>query len=202
MKPRIWRGISKAVFALFLFFPSFAMAHAEVFADVKVNASFDKYGFIGVQNIWSFDEVYSREVVSEIDRDGNGIFSKKELADLEKMVLGTFESEACFNLVLWGSKFLGAEEIKNFSARIENRRLVLDFLVAYPVIPATTEYSMLVITVWDPLNNILMTVNMDDSGVKNDSLDVEFFSDKLEGLTLFRGFSAGAEGLYVRFKKK
>jgi hypothetical protein len=34
------------------------------------------------------------------------------------------------------------------------------------------------------------------------SLEVEYFSDALDGLTLFKAFRSEIEGLYLRFKKK
>ena len=188
--------------ALLFVCTSFANAHSDLYADVKINAVFDEKGFVGVQNIWSFDEVYSREMLAVADEDGDGRFSLNESELLKNEVLAPFMEADCFNHVLSGANFLRAKGIEKFSAKNKDGRLVLDFLVAYPVVPAISEYSMLVIAVWDPLHNILMTVDMDDSGVKNRTLDVEYFADKLDGLTLFRGFSADAEGLFVRFKKK
>jgi hypothetical protein len=62
---------------------------------------------------------------------------------------------------------------------------------------------MLVIAVADPSNYIQVTTDMENADVDGpESLDIEFFNDGLQGLTLFRAFQSDIEGLYLRFKKK
>ena len=62
---------------------------------------------------------------------------------------------------------------------------------------------MLVIVVADPSNYIQMTSDMENAGVESpDNLEVEYFSDGLDGLSLFKAFRSEIEGLYLRYKKK
>jgi hypothetical protein len=69
--------------------------------------------------------------------------------------------------------------------------------------PVGTDYSMLVIVVADPSNYVQVTADMENADVAApESMDVEYFSDSLEGLSLFRAFLPYVEGLYLRFKKK
>ena len=162
-------------FVLFLTvgFACMAEAHPHVFADVTVKAVFDQNGFTGVQNQWAFDEVF----------------------------LGPLEQNNYYNYVQFGTKFLRAEKIENFSVKMKNGKMVLDFKVAFSV-PATSDYTMLVVVVSDITNYIQMTTDMENADVDApDAMDVEFFPDNLKGLTLFRAFMSDTEGLFLRFKK-
>ena len=99
-----------------------------------------------------------------------------------------------------------AQGLSNFKASFKNGRLILDFDVKFtsPADPSGgADYTMLVIAVADPSNYIQVTTDMENADVDGpESLDIEFFNDGLQGLTLFRAFQSDIEGLYLRFKKK
>ncbi len=190
-------------FVLFLTvgFACMAEAHPHVFADVTVKAVFDQNGFTGVQNQWAFDEVYSTAMVASADADGDGKITGKEADRMKALVLGPLEQNNYYNYVQFGTKFLRAEKIENFSVKMKNGKMVLDFKVAFSV-PATSDYTMLVVVVSDITNYIQMTTDMENADVDApDAMDVEFFPDNLKGLTLFRAFMSDTEGLFLRFKK-
>ena len=190
-------------FVLFLTvgFACMAEAHPHVFADVTVKAVFDQNGFTGVQNQWAFDEVYSTAMVASADADGDGKITGKEADRMKDLVLGPLEQNNYYNYVQFGTKFLRAEKIENFSVKMKNGKMVLDFKVAFSV-PATPDYTMLVVVVSDITNYIQMTTDMENADVDApDAMDVEFFPDNLKGLTLFRAFMSDTEGLFLRFKK-
>jgi hypothetical protein len=80
--------------------------------------------------------------------------------------------------------------------------LVLDFVIEFAA-PVVADYSMLVIVVADPTNYVQVTCDMEGADVAApQAIDVEYFADGLEGLSLFRAFLPYVEGLYLRFKKK
>ena len=59
-----------------------AEAHPHVFADVSIKAVFSQDAFTGVQNHWSFDEVYSAAMVASADADGDGKITGKEANEI------------------------------------------------------------------------------------------------------------------------
>lgn len=184
-----------------IFLVNVAWAHPHVFADVTVQAVFDETGFIGVQNHWEYDEIYGTSMFAAADRDGNGVLSKKELDVLQEDILSPLASHNYYNYVLNGTKFLPAEGIENFQAKKKNGKLVLDYLVRFRV-PVTKDYSFLVVVVNDLSNYISVTADMENSDVKApDALEVEYYNDVLDGLTMMKSFRSEVEGLYVRFKK-
>ena len=185
----------------FLFFAVSANAHPHVFADVGVVAEFDQGGFIGIRNHWVYDEMYSAAMASSVGYSGAGDFTAEQNKRLEAAIMGPIEGKNFFNYVQVEASFLKAEGVKGFKAAMKNGKLVLDFVVKFSV-PVASDYVMLVIVVSDPTNYIQMTTDMENADVSAPKgLEVEFFADGLEGLTLFRGFRSEIQGLYLRFKR-
>ena len=181
---------------------SAAFAHPHVFVDASVKVVFDEKGLSGIQNCWTYDEVYSRAMISSVDRDGDGKISAEEGNGLKTAILDEIARSNYFNYVQSGSAFLAAKSIRDFKASVKNGRLVLDFVVPFTA-PVEADYSLLVIVVADPSNYVQVTADMENADVSAPgSIDVEYFSDSLEGLSLFKAFLPYVEGLYLRFKKK
>lgn len=190
----------RRVLALLLALAVSAVAHPHVFADVGVVAEFGPGGFIGVRNHWVYDEIYSAAMASSMGYDGKG-FSAAVGEQLKAAILGPLKEKNYYNYMQLEADFLKAEGIKNFKAAMKDGRLVLDFTVLFTV-PVTADYTMLVIVVADPTNYIQMTTDMENADVSApDGMDVEFFADGLNGLTLFRAFRSEIQGLFLRFKK-
>lgn len=194
--------LSRIILVALGLFASMAFAHPHVFVDAKVQVLFDEKGFSGIKNHWVYDEIYSAAMIASVDSDGDGTFSAQEGEKLKSTILGDLEKMNYFNYVQWGSDFLKVEELQKFRASVVNRRLVLDFIVIFSV-PVGNDYSMLVAVVADPTNYVQVTCDMESAEVSAPpSIDVEYFDDSLEGLSLFRAFLSYVEGLYLRFKKK
>lgn len=188
-------------FLFLILLATMSWAHPHVFADVTVQAMFDETGFIGVQNHWEYDEIYGTSMFAAADANDDGSLSKKELESLKIAVLDPLAKQNYYNYVLSGTNFLPALNVENFQATKKNGKLVLDFLIRFSV-PVSNEYKFLVIVVDDPSNYIQVTSDMGNSDAKApDAIDVEYYDDSLEGLTMMKSFRSDVEGLYVRFKK-
>ena len=193
---------SRLILLLCGLFTTVAFAHPHVFVDAKVKVLFNESGLTGIQNHWVYDEIYSTASIASVDKDGDGKLSANESESLKSVVLTEIAKSNYFNYVQSGSDFLVAQAVENFRASVKNGRLVLDFVVGFSA-PVGTDYSMLVIVVADPSNYVQVTADMENADVAApESMDVEYFSDSLEGLSLFRAFLPYVEGLYLRFKKK
>jgi ABC-type uncharacterized transport system substrate-binding protein len=178
------------------------MAHPHVFVDATVKVLFNEGGLSGVENRWVYDEVYSTATIASVDADGDGKLSAKEGDALRPIVFGEASKANYFNYIQCGSEFLKVEKIRSFKASVENRRLVLDFVLDFTV-PVTNDYTLLVLVVADPSNYVQVTTDMENAEASApESIDVEYFSDSLEGLSLFKAFLSYVEGLYLRFKQK
>jgi ABC-type uncharacterized transport system substrate-binding protein len=178
------------------------MAHPHVFVDATVKVLFNEKGLSGVQNHWVYDEVYSAATIASVDKDGDGNLSASEGEALKTVALNEAAKSNYFNYIHIGSEFLKAGKFLSFKASVKNRRLVLDFVLEF-IVPVANDYTMLVLVVADPSNYVQVTADMENADVSAPgSIDVEFFSDSLEGLSLFKAFLPYVEGLYLRFKAK
>lgn len=188
-------------FLIFLAFASVAWAHPHVFADVTVQAVFDESGLKGVQNHWEYDEIYGTSMYAAADANDDGVLSDAELESLKKAVLEPLAGQNYYNYVLNGTKFLKATGVENFQAKKKNGKLILDYLVRFSI-PVTKDYQFFVVVVADPTYYIAVTADMENSGAQApDAMEVEYYDDNLDGLTLMKSFRSEVEGLYVRFKK-
>jgi ABC-type uncharacterized transport system substrate-binding protein len=178
-----------------------AVAHPHVFVDATVKAVFDQNSLVGIRNHWVYDEIYSAATFASADADGNGQLSEKESEQLKNTVLGPLASKNFYNYVLVETDFYATDGIKNFKAEMKNGKLVLDFAVLFSI-AAKKDYTMVTIAVDDLTNYIQITTDMESADVDApDEMDVEFFADDLKGLTMFKAFRTGVQGLYLRFKK-
>ena len=178
-----------------------ARAHPHVFADVTPIAVFDHSGFVGLKNQWVFDEIYSAAILASADQDNDGKISEKEAPSVKNAVLGPIAASNYYNYVVVGTEFQPASGIKDFKASMKNGKLTLNFIVTFPI-PAKNDYTMITVAISDPTNYIQVTADMEKADVEApDEMDVDFFTDDLKGLTLFRAFRSEVQGLYLRFKK-
>lgn len=178
-----------------------AIAHPEVAASVMIHAIFDENGFKGVQNHWEYEEEYSEGTFALVDNNKDGKLSGAELEELKTVLFGEIKDKNFHNYVLLKTKFLQAKGFKDFKAKMQNGQLVVDFLLQYDV-PAKSDYTILTIVVADPSNYILLSTNMEKSGITAPKgIEVEYFNDKLDGLTMMDAFQSNVEGLFLRFKK-
>ena len=67
------------ILMLLVGFVVMAEAHPHVFADVSIKALFSQDAFTGVQNHWSFDEVYSAAMFASADENGDSKITGKEI---------------------------------------------------------------------------------------------------------------------------
>ncbi len=195
--------MKKRILALVCLFAGIVSAHPHVFIDATVDLVFDEKGFVGVQNRWAFDLIYSQAMIAAGDKNRNGIFEEDEIPLYREQVVEAAREFSRFNYIGDGSRFFPPSESRNLKVSVSKEgKLVVEFLNVFDIPALSNDYTMIVIAVTDPTNYILITTDMDQSNIKApDSIDVEYFVDSLSDLTQFRNFSNSVKGLYVRFKK-
>ena len=188
-------------FAFLLLSATLALAHPHIFMDAEANLVFNEKGFEGVQNHWVFDELYSKAMLESVDKDKDGKLNSEETKALQKIILPPILKFSYYNYLALGSKFVTPSQITNFTASFEQGKLILLFLTRFNI-PASENYTMLLLAVTDPTNYIQITPDLNKSKINAPpNLDVEYFVDSLKGMTLFDGFSSQVQGLYIRFRK-
>jgi len=186
----------------FLLETTLAIAHPHIFMDAEANLVFNEKGFEGVQNHWVFDELYSKAMLESVDKDKDGKLNSEETKALQKIILPPILKFSYYNYLALGSKFVPPSQIADFTASFKQGKLILLFLTRFNI-PASENYTMLLLAVTDPTNYIQITPDLNKSKINAPpNLDVEYFVDSLKGMTLFDGFSAQIQGIYIRFRKK
>jgi len=195
--------VFKSVFCILLIFAGLAAAHPHVFIDAKVDLVFDEKEFVGVQNRWEFDLIYSQAMIAAADANNDGKFDSNELELYKEQIVDAALQYSRFNYIGDGTRFYSPRESKNLKASVTpDGKLDVEFLNTFHIPSNPDDYTMLVLAVTDPTNYILITVDMEKSEVSApDAMEVEYFVDALDGLTLFKNFSGTVKGLYVRYQK-
>lgn len=76
-----------------------AEAHPHVFVVAKAEVLYAPDGKVtGVRHIWSFDEAYSAYITQGLDKNGDGILSQDELADLAKVNMDSLPDVGFFTV--------------------------------------------------------------------------------------------------------
>ncbi len=139
--------------ALSLAAPPPARANPHVWVEAWVVFEFEDYRLKGLAFTWRFDEYYSSHTIQSYDRDGDGFIVRPEMRVLRA---GMFDplGESDYHVHVWagGVKRQG-HEIDRFTARIVEKRLVIDFSV--PVAPpADPSEDPVVVSLLDHKNEV------------------------------------------------
>lgn len=115
-----------------------ALAHPHVWVDYAIEARFNTEGLAGFQHRWTFDEMFSSQILEMFDTDRDGQFSTQETEEVRQ---GAFEYLSEYDYFIQikinGTPFhVGA--IQDFQATIQGHHVVYDFFVPCPV-PASRE---------------------------------------------------------------
>ena len=75
--------MSRFIFLLFAL-AGIAFAHPHIFIDATTDVIFNETEFVGVQNSWTFDPIYSQAMFATGDKNGDGKIDESELSFFEK----------------------------------------------------------------------------------------------------------------------
>lgn len=176
-------------------------AHPHIFVDVKAELLFGKEGFVGIRHHWLFDEMYSTAMLAGIDTDKNGKLDPAEVRKVWSEIVQPMQRFGYFNHLANSKEVLKSPADAQFVARIDKGRIACDFVLPYSV-GAGGDYSMLLLVLADPVNYTSLTVDFDGTKIESPSgIEVDWFIDTVDGMTLFNGMPKGTEGIFFRFRK-
>lgn len=100
MTPRALSRLLPCVLALLLGAALPALAHPHVFVSARAEILYTAEGAVrAVKHVWSFDEAYSAYITQGLDKNGDGIFSSEELAELAKVNVDSLPDVGFFTSV-------------------------------------------------------------------------------------------------------
>jgi ABC-type uncharacterized transport system substrate-binding protein len=123
-----------------LIFPRAAFAHPHVFIDNRVVFMFAGDKIIALTESWTFDEIFSDQLLQGFDADGNGSFDQAESKAVAAGTLPNLKKFRYFNYIWVDGKDLGPIDPVDFTASAgKNRKVTFVFSVKlpHPVDPRT-----------------------------------------------------------------
>lgn len=128
------RRLAGALLALIasLSLPHAAFAHPHVFIDNRVVFMFAGDKIIALTESWTFDEIFSDQLLQGFDANGDGNFDAAESKAVAKGTLPNLKKFRYFNYVWVDGKDLGAIDPIDFTASAKNKKVTFVFSVKLP----------------------------------------------------------------------
>lgn len=145
------RAITAALSGLiFLAVPwASVQAHPHVWVTTQAKLLFDNGSVTGITQSWVFDELYTAMAIQGLDKDGDGTYTRQELAELAKVNIDGIKDYDYFTDVRLGDQRLSVTERNDYWLEHKEGILTLHFTVTLesPVLAEAEGFSF---SVYDP----------------------------------------------------
>lgn len=115
-----------------------ARAHPHVWVDYAIEARFDATGLSGFQHRWTFDEMFSSQIMEMFDANQDGVFCAEEIEQVRRGAFEYLSEYDYFIQIKINETPFYVNSISNFRASIQGHHVVYDFFTPCPV-PAAAE---------------------------------------------------------------
>ena len=106
-----------------------ARANPDVWVETKITVAFDERRVDGLEFSWAFDDFYSAHTIDTYDLDRDGTLNSLEVKHLRAETFDPLSSTDYFVHVWSGEERQEGHDVDRFAARIEETRLVFEFVV-------------------------------------------------------------------------
>ncbi len=120
---------SSIVVIALLLLPSVSVAHPHMWIDAGVDLEVDGGGVAAVDVEWTFDEFSSADLIFSFDENLDGALSRAEIATIRSDAFAHLHQVDYFLVAFAGSDRLEMPAADEFTARIDDGRLVYVFRV-------------------------------------------------------------------------
>lgn len=126
-----------------------ASAHPHVWVKTRATLLYDNSALVGITQSWVFDELYTAMAIQGLDKDGDGTYSREELAELATINIEGIREFDYFTDVRLGEKRLPATERDDYWLEHKDGVLTLHFtlMLDSPVLADASDFSF---SVYDP----------------------------------------------------
>ena len=182
------------------FCPLITSAHPHVFVDCSLAFVFDEKGLAGIQQQWAFDEMFTEMILFDHDKNRDSVLSPAEITSIKKGAFDNLKESGFFTHVLIDGKKFSVKWVTDFSARVEENRLIYSFVVPCHV-NATTQLRTIRVSVFDDeyYTDIALELNPLSYQGKKELFTIDCSRDFLPELTYYYG-QVVPEGLFLKIK--
>ena len=108
-----------------------AYTHPHTFIDTEVECEFDSEGLKGFWINWTFDPMFTAQLLMDYDLDRNNSFSKEEVLDIEENAFSNLINYYYFSYITENKKTFRPEEVSDFNAVITGKDILYRFFIPY-----------------------------------------------------------------------
>lgn len=119
------RAAASLVMIPALLFATLVSAHPHVYIEAKVDIVFDSERLSALRHSWKFDDVFSRDIVSQNDGDGDGSLSDAELESAAANSMQWVEAYGYFTRITAGSDVLAVVSPRDIKVEHADGRVTL-----------------------------------------------------------------------------
>lgn len=116
-------------FAAALLAPLAASAHPHVWVQVETTVLYDGGHVTGFRHKWVFDEMYAAMAIEGLDKNGDGVYSREELAELAQVNMDGLKEFDYFTYPKLGDKKLALKPPVDYWLEYKDNLLALYFTV-------------------------------------------------------------------------
>ncbi|MCB1521593.1 MAG: DUF1007 family protein [Hyphomicrobiaceae bacterium] len=126
-----------------------ATAHPHVWVSVEATVIYDKGSIVGLAQKWTFDEMYTTMAIQGLDQNGDGVYDRKELAELAQVNIDGLTEFDYFTFPRLGDAALKIDAPKDYW--LEHANGVLSLHVTTPLAqPVLAEAQGFSVAIYDP----------------------------------------------------
>lgn len=153
---------------------SLCFGHAHIFIDYKIHACVSDKGLDGVFVNWSFDRMFTQFIQKEFDLDQNGKLDKNEQKKVYETNFKSYKDNNYFAVIEVDGQNYSIPEPKNFSARIDKAKGVVNYSFYLPMqIKPGKKNKNVRIRFFDPVIYVAFTIIKKDISIQNKSQKVD-----------------------------
>lgn len=105
-------------------------AHPHVWVNVEATVTYQNGTIVGIGQKWSFDDMYTAMAVQGLDANGDGTYSKEELAELAKVNIDSMKEFSYFTVAKLGGQPVKFKDPEN--AWLEHKDGILSLHFTMP----------------------------------------------------------------------
>jgi ABC-type uncharacterized transport system substrate-binding protein len=130
-------------------FPADVSAHPHVFIDARVEFEFSGEQLEGFWVEWRFDEMFTAMIVLDYRAPRSGPFPERTVRAIEQGAFSNLQYYDYFTYVFTGGRPRPVDQVKNFTAYLDDNRLVYRFFVPHSQPVISGEDSVLSVRMYD-----------------------------------------------------
>lgn len=117
-----------------------ARAHPHVWITFEATVLYDKGMFVGLRHKWTFDEFYTTMATEGLDRNGDGVYDREELAELAKVNIEGLKEFAYFTYPVLVGREVKLGDVRDYYLEHKEKALSLYLTVPFTEpVPATAK---------------------------------------------------------------